>query len=169
MTGLVVGRYQPFHEGHLFSVKEALAECERLIIVIGSAQYSHTRENPFTAGERYQMITCALEEEGLSERVHIIPVMDINRYAVWVSHLRSQVPPFDTIFTNNPLTSRLFSEAGLIVKQGKMLRREELSGSRIRELMISGGEWRKLVPPAVERTIEGFDGVRRVRELFSLF
>ena len=39
--GLFVGRFQPFHLGHLDMVKYALTEVDELIIVIGSAQDSH--------------------------------------------------------------------------------------------------------------------------------
>lgn len=168
MNGLIVGRYQPFHLGHLAAVKEALGHCDRLIVAIGSAQYSHTRDNPFTAGERYEMVYAAVLEAGIYERVNIIPVIDVNRYAVWVSHVRSLVPPFHTIFTNNPLTQRLFSESGYEVRQTKIYNKESYSGSYIREQMINGGNWRQSVPEAVSEIIDRFGGVDRVRELFYL-
>jgi len=59
--GLYVGRFQPFHLGHLSAVKSVLKDVEELVIVIGSAQYSHTTANPFTAGERLIMIRKALD------------------------------------------------------------------------------------------------------------
>ncbi|MEM1589096.1 MAG: adenylyltransferase/cytidyltransferase family protein, partial [Candidatus Bathyarchaeia archaeon] len=46
--GLFVGRFQPFHKGHLQAVKEILDEVDELVIVVGSAQYSHRIDNPFT-------------------------------------------------------------------------------------------------------------------------
>ncbi|EQD45121.1 nicotinamide-nucleotide adenylyltransferase, partial [mine drainage metagenome] len=52
MRAFVVGRFQPFHNGHLHVIKEILSQYSSVIIGIGSAQYSHTMENPFTAGER---------------------------------------------------------------------------------------------------------------------
>ncbi len=63
--GLYVGRFQPFHKGHLEAIKEVLDEIEELVIVIGSAQYSHNIHNPFTAGERLVMIRHALQEAGI--------------------------------------------------------------------------------------------------------
>ncbi len=168
MNGLIVGRYQPFHLGHLAAVKEALEQCDRLIIAIGSAQYSHTRDNPFTAGERYEMVYSALRAEGIYDRVNIVPVIDVNRYAIWVSHLRSLVPPFNSIFTNNPLTQRLFSESGYEVKQTRVYNKDKYSGSYIREQMINGGDWRQSVHPVVSEIIDRFGGVDRVRELFYL-
>ncbi len=168
MIGLVIGRYQPFHLGHMHVVREILAQCDELVIGIGSAQYSHIRENPFTAGERYRMIHSAMKEEGLLEKIHVVPIMDVNRYSVWVSHVRSLVPPFNITFTNNPLTQRLFTEAGFEVRQTRIYNRKKYSGTHIRELMINSGKWQPLVPEGVLRIIEDFGGAERVRELFRL-
>ena len=60
--GLYVGRFQPFHLGHLDAIKYALKQADELVIVIGSAQYSHNANNPFTAGERLIMVRQALFE-----------------------------------------------------------------------------------------------------------
>src|SRR5207245_2773190 len=60
---LFVGRFQPFHRGHLATVRRILETNDEIIVGIGSAQYSHTGENPFTAGERYEMIKRALDAE----------------------------------------------------------------------------------------------------------
>jgi nicotinamide-nucleotide adenylyltransferase len=57
VRGLFVGRFQPFHSGHEQLVESIAAEVEELVIGIGSADASHTRRNPFTAGERLVMIS----------------------------------------------------------------------------------------------------------------
>ena len=57
MIGLFVGRFQPFHDAHLQIIQNALKEVEKLIIGVGSSQYSETAENPFTYEERKEMIT----------------------------------------------------------------------------------------------------------------
>ena len=54
--GLVLGRFQPFHFGHLELIKEMVRGEIEPLICIGSAQHSHTDENPFTAEERKEMI-----------------------------------------------------------------------------------------------------------------
>ena len=56
MNGLVIGRFQPFHIGHEFLVRKALDECDKVIVGIGSAEKCYTPENPFTCGERVDMI-----------------------------------------------------------------------------------------------------------------
>jgi len=63
--GILVGRFQPFHLGHLSAVRDASREVDELVIVIGSSQKSHEFRNPFTAGERIEMIreTLIMEQE----------------------------------------------------------------------------------------------------------
>jgi nicotinamide-nucleotide adenylyltransferase len=165
-TGLVIGRFQPFHKGHLEVIRIIAKECSSIVVGVGSAQYSHTYENPFTAGERYLMISRSLRDDGMSD-FSIVPIVDINRYAVWVSHVVSMVPAFQVVYSNNSLTRRLFSEAGYEVKASPLFNREVYSGTEIRRRMITGEDWRGLVPPAVAQVIEDIKGVQRMRELSS--
>jgi nicotinamide-nucleotide adenylyltransferase len=76
--GLYVGRFQPFHRGHLSIVREALEKCDRLIIAIGSAQESKTKKNPFTFEERRKFIWRSLK--GMNEKVIIVPLYDRDKY-----------------------------------------------------------------------------------------
>jgi nicotinamide-nucleotide adenylyltransferase len=161
---LLIGRFQPFHNGHLEVVRKIARECDELIIGIGSAQISHTRDNPFTAGERHLMISRALREEGIRD-YFLVPIVDINQYGVWVSHVRSMVPPFERVYTNNSLTKRLFSEAGYEVAASPMFNREHYSGTEIRKRMVSDDDWRQFVPAAVAEVIDSIDGIKRMRDL----
>ncbi|NIM44699.1 MAG: adenylyltransferase/cytidyltransferase family protein, partial [Nitrososphaeria archaeon] len=84
--------FQPFHLGHLQAVTYVLKNAPEAIVVIGSAQHSHTIENPFTAGERAMMIRLALDEAGIDpSRYFIIPVSDLDIHGIWVSHIVSLV------------------------------------------------------------------------------
>jgi nicotinamide-nucleotide adenylyltransferase len=167
MRGFFIGRFQPYHLGHHEIVKEIVNEVEELIIGIGSAQESHTIENPFTAGERILMVSRALDEidPELRKRVYIIPLEDIYRNALWVSHVRSMVPPFQVVFSNNPLVIRLFKEAGFEVRKTKLYNRRFLQGREIRRLMIEGGDWERYVPKAVADVIREIGGVERLRDI----
>ncbi len=159
---LVIGRFQPFHKGHLEVVRKCAAESDKLIIGIGSAQYSHSGGNPFTAGERYEMVAAALDEAGIKNYC-IVPVEDLNRYSVWVSHVESMVPSFSTVYSNNPFTRRLFLEAGYEVRDSPLYSREKFSGTEVRKNMLEGGNWEDLVPPAVAEHIKKIDGVNRLK------
>ncbi|MCU0852330.1 MAG: nicotinamide-nucleotide adenylyltransferase [Thermoplasmata archaeon] len=161
MRGLVVGRFQPFHKGHLSVIKEALRLCDEVIVVIGSAEESHTPNNPFTAGERFQMILASLTPEE-RKNVLIVPVRDVNRYSVWVNHLESYVPPFDIVFSNSGLTRSLFKQAGYQVRKTKAYNPGLYSATEIRRRIVAGQKWKSLVPEPVAHMIEALDGRQRL-------
>jgi nicotinamide-nucleotide adenylyltransferase len=158
-----IGRFQPFHRGHLAMVKRILESNDEIIIAIGSAQYSHTGENPFTAGERYEMIKRSLDAEDI-HNYHIVPIPDTHVHSVWVSHVTSLVPHFDVVYTNSDLVVRLFREHGLKVLSPSMVDRERLSGTEVRHRMLKGGDWDSLVPSVVAEYIKDIDGIERIRE-----
>lgn len=166
VRGLVVGRFQPFHLGHLEVVQDVANGFDTLFVGIGSSQVSHTRENPFTAGERFLMIRRALNDADVGN-AEVIPIPDLNRNALWVRHVESLVPPFDVFFTNNGLPKRLFQEAGYEVRPLPFHERERYSGTRIRDLILEDGPWKDLVPPAVTEVIREIDGAARLRAILQ--
>jgi nicotinamide-nucleotide adenylyltransferase len=160
---LFIGRFQPFHRGHLAMVKRILESNGEMIVGIGSAQYSHTGENPFTAGERYEMIERSLEAEGVRHYL-IVPITDTHVHSVWVSHVTSLVPRFEVVYTNSDLVVRLFREHGLKVLSPPLLDRERLSGTEVRHRMLKGEDWESLVPRVVADYVREIDGLERIRE-----
>ncbi len=166
--GLYVGRFQPFHLGHLEAIKEVLNDVEELVIVIGSAQYSHNINNPFTAGERLVMICRALQEAGIDySRLWVVPVPDVHLHMLWVSALEGYTPRFNVVYSNEPLTRRLFMEAGYKVKKIRFFERKLYTSTLVREKMLKGESWTKLVPKSVAGFINEIDGVNRLRDLNS--
>lgn len=167
IRGVYPGRFQPPHLGHMFTIKWALERVDELIVVIGSAQESHTIANPFTAGERVLMVREGLKDIGVDlGRVYIIPVADIYMNSVWVNYLAMFVPPFRYAIARNPLVIRLFKEAGYEVLVPPPYNREVYSSTKIRRLMLQGSdEWKNLVTPSTARIIELIDGVRRLMEI----
>jgi nicotinamide-nucleotide adenylyltransferase len=158
-----IGRFQPYHNGHQTVLERIAVEADEIVIGVGTAQLSHELDNPFTAGERVLMITTALD--GLGCPFYVIPIEDIRRNALWVAHVRAMTPPFDTVYSSNPLVVRLFGEAGINVNSPSMYERATHSGTEIRRRMLSGEPWESLVPPKVVRVIREIDGVGRLREI----
>jgi len=164
--GLYVGRFQPFHLGHLSAIEDVLKEVDELVIVIGSAQYSHNINNPFTAGERLVMVHGALEECRVDlNRVWIVPVPDVHLHMMWVSSVQGYTPHFDTVYSNEPLTRRLFMEAGHKVKPIKFFDRKVYSSTEIREKIVRDQDWKKFVPKSVASFIKEIDGINRLKDL----
>lgn len=54
--GLVVGRFQHFHIGHKSLVENAYKLCDRVLILVGSAQESGTLRNPYLPSTRIDVI-----------------------------------------------------------------------------------------------------------------
>lgn len=147
--GFYVGRFQPYHEGHHSVIKELAETFDELVIGIGSADKSHTRRNPLTAGERHVMLTRSLEPIDIT--TYVVPIQDIDRNALWVSHVTSLCPPFDVAISNNPLVIQLFEDAGYDVRQGPVFDRETYQGTFVRERILADEPWEHLVPePAVD-------------------
>ena len=91
-TGLFCGRFQPVHWGHIEVVKQALTQCDFLIIAIGSAQEAGTKRNPFSFELRKTLLLNALGE--FRHRVVIIGVNDreeLKDDSGWGEYLLRQV------------------------------------------------------------------------------
>jgi len=165
---IVVGRFQPPHEGHVHLVKYALSQAREVIVIIGSAQDSFTLRNPLTAGERFSLLDKLLQSrlgEDYCRRVKIVPIMDINMNKVWVRYLEMQLPPFQGVVTRNPLVKMLFRDAGYVVIEQPPYNREECEGTRIRERAVKGLDWTSCVPPEIIGDLEALGFVDRLREL----
>ena len=163
MRGFYIGRFQPFHNGHLYMVEEIADEVDELVLGIGSAGDSHSTRNPFTAGERVLMVTKSVEDVDLT--TYVVPIEDLDRNSVWVSHVQSMSPGFDVAYSNNPLVIRLFTEAGVEVRQSPMFRRDVLEGTELRERMIRDRDWESLVPDAVGDVVSEVNGVERIQRV----
>ena len=164
--GLIVGRFQPYHIGHHNAIRKILAKVDELIIVIGSAKQSHEQKNPFTAGERIEMISQALKEEGIFEKCYIIPVEDVQENSIWTTKIIAYCPKFDVVFTNNPLVKQLFE--GARFKTEKMVsEQKDIDGAKIREMMLKGNEWKKLVPKQTVAYLDKIKALDRIRAVYA--
>ncbi len=164
---LYLGRFQPIHNGHLWAINFALKSCSELVIVVGSAQKSHTLHDPFTAGERLLMIKAAFKETGIdSSRVSVIPIPDTRgSHSLWVARVKAYCDGFEAVFSNQPLVKRLFGEAGFEVEDVPFYKRNMLSGIQLRKRMIEGGDWEPYVPKTVARFLKDQKLLERMREL----
>ncbi|MFC1742160.1 nicotinamide-nucleotide adenylyltransferase [Nanoarchaeota archaeon] len=157
---LILGRFQPFHNGHLKVIQDAHKEDRHITIVLGSSQEKDTNRNPFSADERRQMITRTLNP--INIEVAFIEVPDIqcdNSYIKHVEkHLKSKP---DRIITENQKTYNLFTEAGYNVQLTE--RYFGISASDIRRRISTGQEWKDRVPPQVTEYLKEIDGIERIK------
>ena len=164
MRGLMMGRFQPFHLGHLDLVKQILSECDEVVIAITSSQFNYLEKDPFTASERIEMIYQALKEDGVDlSRCFIIPIENQFNIATWTSYLKSTLPQFDKVYSGNEYVSMLLADTGIQVIKPKFLERERYNATRIRNLMMEDQNWQSFVPPIVANVIKKINGVNRLK------
>ena len=166
--GLMLGRFQPFHNGHLALTKQILTEYDELVIIIGSTQFNFIYKDPFSAGERLMMIHDALKEAGIDlSRCYIIPVANDENNARWLAYLRSMVPPFDVLYSGNDFVKHLAlsQDSRIAIKDPIFAEKDECNGTNIRHLIKDGKPWEHLVPPAVANVIQQVGGIVRINML----
>jgi len=168
--GIFIGRFQPFHLGHIAAIKFAFKRVDELAIVIGSAQASYESQNPFTAGERVSMIKDSLNADKMIDckKTLIIPVPDTNIHSTWTHSVDMLVPKYDVVFTNNAFTGYLFIQRNIAVTEPKLLNRSDLSGTEIRRRMVKNLKWTHLVTKQTQSLIEEVGGVERLKKISGI-
>ncbi|MBI5046528.1 nicotinamide-nucleotide adenylyltransferase [Candidatus Micrarchaeota archaeon] len=162
---LFIGRFQPFHEGHLHAIKKLLRKYDEIVIVIGSSEDLFTRENPFSCGERIEMIRLAFTKSDLG-RMITVPVRDVNDNTMWVDHLLMHIPPVDAVYSNNQLVKLLFSKHGILVDSLDFFDRGVKEGVFIRKLLTEANpEWKKHVSPKIVKYLLSIGAEKRLKKL----
>lgn len=88
--GVLIGRFQPFHNGHALLLRQALETAQRVIIVLGTSFHARSPKNPFTWQERAAMIAATLSE-GDRERVSYVAVRDYYDDRRWAHAVQKAV------------------------------------------------------------------------------
>jgi len=163
MRGLMMGRFQPFHLGHLDLARQILKECDEVIIVITSSQFNYLDKDPFTAGERTEMIHNSLKESDVDlTRCIILAIENQFNIATWSSYLKSMLPHFDKVYSGNEYVKMLLADSKIEVVKPVFLEREQYNATKIRSMIISDGPWETLVPSAVSGFIKKINGKNRL-------
>ena len=164
-TALFLGKFQPFHKGHLKVLKEIAKNYKEIVIAIGSSNVKNKPDNPFTATQRQNMIMKAVEEANIKTDCWIVNVPDINNDKRYVIHTEEHTPHFDIIYTGNELNIKLFRAAGHKVKAiDEKKRYYGISSTKIREAISKGKKWDHMVPPSVAKEIKKI-GLSKIKKL----
>src|SRR3989344_8445511 len=163
-TALYVGRFQPFHNGHLKVIKEILKSHSNIIIGIGSSQEKSTKENPFSVAERIKMTKLVLEEAGLDLKTFtFIKIPDAFNDVKWVESVLKLAGNFDVAYTNNDWAKYCFQFKGIKTHGTPYF--PPYKGELIRKKIAKGKPWDDFVPKAVYDYILKIKGDARIRKL----
>ncbi|MBK8453993.1 MAG: adenylyltransferase/cytidyltransferase family protein [Thiofilum sp.] len=179
-NGVVFGRFQPLHKGHIEHILTAKSKCNHLYVGITNPDPSMTKEdktnierskaknNPFTYYERYQMIEKLLISNNIANaQFTIIP------FPLHDQHLIKYYCPLDSNFYIS-----IYEKWGVRKKEileGYKLNVEVMynypeanrmiSGSKIRENLLTNTSWIEDVPKTTLEVINKIDLVERFKEL----
>lgn len=164
MNGLLIGRFQPFHLGHLDAVLFALARVDDLSICIGSSNKHNEKRNPFSAVERREMILSSIEPS-ITNHIKIFNIPDVDNHEKWTFEIDQIVPKYDVVFTNDEFTKTLFEKRQINVIQVVLKDREKFSGTNIRQLILDGKNWQDLVPQGTRKVLDKINVADRLKNL----
>jgi len=164
MNGLLIGRFQPFHLGHLAALEFALSKVDKLWLGLGSSNKPMEKNNPFSVEERQQMIFSSIEDS-IKNKISIYPIPDLDNHVKWIENIDTIVPDYEIVFSNDPMTEHLYSKRNVDVITIPFLKRDQLSGTRLRELIKSDHKWDDLVPEGTKILLQNFDAKNRLNIL----
>lgn len=76
LWGVLIGRFQPFHDGHAYLVQQVLEATDGVVIVIGSAFAARSLRNPWSFAERREMLLAGVPE-ALHPRIRVVGMPDV--------------------------------------------------------------------------------------------
>jgi len=151
---LLIGRFQPFHKGHLYLVEKALENADKVIIAIGSANVRDSK-NPFGPMTRRKMIKAVFYKEKIEEKLEkIIFLDDFLDDEKWLDHVKKTAGRFDFVIGNNGWVNGIMKKGGYRILTVPYYQRFYLEGEKIRKLMSENGKWKKRVPSYLISYIE---------------
>ena len=104
-------------------------------------------------------------DDSMKNKITIYFIPDVDNHVKWIEKIDTIVPTFDIIFSNDPLTDHLYSKRTVKVISIPFLKRDQLSGTRIRDLIKSDQKWDNLVPSGTKHFLEHLDAKNRLKIL----
>ncbi|MGH9996401.1 MAG: hypothetical protein ACRD7F_00150, partial [Nitrososphaeraceae archaeon] len=101
--------------------------------------------------------------------VYVVPILNLENNAIWVQHLKSMLPKFDSIYSGNKFVLELLSHTSdnFSVRTPIFYNENDCNGTNIRMNIVMDKEWKNFVPNAVYRIISDLDGIQRIKVLFE--
>jgi bifunctional NMN adenylyltransferase/nudix hydrolase len=85
-----IGRFEPFHNGHLAVARYGLTRARKIVFLVGSADTPRTIKNPWTVAERAVMIQSALDDA--NDRLIVRPLHDhLYNESLWIADVQRTV------------------------------------------------------------------------------
>ena len=154
--GLLIGRFQPFHKGHLYLIKHVTKKVKKLVIGIGSANV-YDEANPLTYEERKKMLEKVVREEKLSDFVEkIVQLNDYYDDKLWFKNTLHKTGQIDVVIGNNEWVNTIFEKRKYHSWRVGFYKKYLYEGTKIRRLIHDNKPWIDRVPTYLIDMIKRF-------------
>jgi cytidyltransferase-like protein len=171
--GMIHGRFQPFHNGHLEYLRGAADRSDEVWVGITNPDPARIKpepsdplrhlpeSNPYSYAERLLMVKAAAADLELDpRRVHVIP-FPVNEPELWPAYVPHGTTQYLRLFSDWGGTKlerlRAAGYQVVVLDEGA---EKGISGADVRAAMREGREWDRLVPPGVARVVSEFKPIR---------
>ncbi len=164
---LYIGRFQPFHLGHLDAVNQIFQDgAKELIIGIGSSQEELTTKNPFSYYERREMLEKVIVERFKDKKIEIYPIPDFSNSQKWVKHILHELPDFQILYSGNPYTEICFKDTDKDFRELNI--RINIKATNIRQAILNNSNWQEYLPKEVSQYLKEKDAAKRIEEVYRI-
>ena len=155
-TGVLTGRFQMIHLGHIEMIEKAREICEKIIILVGSSQEAGTEKNPFSYEERRDMLKAVFPDDNIS--VFPLPDAGFGNHILWGEYILNRVKEYTGTLPDLMITGReerregwFSGPNGMNVAELAVPKSVPLSATQMREWLIHGDKekWSEATAPAL--------------------
>lgn len=171
VIGVIWGRFNPPHKGHMNMIRRLAAKVGTLIVVIGSSEFKNDKKNPFSGLERRGMMIAYLKESGI-RNVRVVVQKDGKSYFWAYNTLVKNCKP-DILFfpdTNEKpellelVRTKFKGRLGVVTFR----RTGTISATRLRDAIALDKKWRHMTGKSVVKLIKTFDGIKRIKRAYRV-
>lgn len=167
MNGLILGRFQLFHKGHQQLIDKALSECDKVLVFIGSAEKSGTKQNPFTYELRAKLINEIYGDKIILKPLNDLGVGNVHAWGDYVfKNALKYLDRVDIIYFGGEVKHELwYSEEYSKNTKFEVFDRKEIpiSASLIREAIINDdyNTFEKFTDPKIHKFYDELKNILR--------
>ena len=166
-TAVILGRWQPVHQGHRAALISICERFDRVMVGIGSSNVYDYR-NPFHINEVEEMIHLVLRD---FSNYSLVSVIDMPDDDAWCREVQHRFGEPDVFFTANPYVTHLLKNQFRLAHPATVIpdvRKVAVSATMVREALARGTDWRGLLPEAIAGYIQAHHLDERFRRDFGL-
>lgn len=135
--GIFLGRFQPFHLAHQYTVEQIIADGKQPTIFVGSSQEQGTAKNPYHVQDRINMIKLVYPN------IKVYAIEDKDNWDDWMSIFMFNLETLglldSTIYTHNKPKDRMdFTYKGKQYTNEFYSKLYEIEGLTVKDLPLSG-------------------------------